>query len=265
MAVSRNFAPPNFIAPSGMIWEMLIGLIVIFAFSGDRLVGACSAAKGQARPGAQKCIRGLRPEELSHGVVMTDAQKRIVFCNNRYLESTGLPLGYSKNMTGPDCGTRRQPGVSISASTTSIGSPLPGRLHQPTAGGPRFCQIFRLPNVAPSPPRRLHRAARALAAVGSTKPFLESVLHNVPVFVAAKSIRGRPLHFRPPRLRTLLRFFRQDRPKERPRIFNALTTASIEAADQAALELARRPVPQRAQGRARRAEARSVERPRGRS
>src|SRR5258708_33528758 len=40
---------------------------------------------------------------LSQGVVMTDSHKRIVFCNDRYLEIYGLTRSdLPRNMTGPE-------------------------------------------------------------------------------------------------------------------------------------------------------------------
>ena len=50
---------------------------------------------------------------LSQGVVMTDSQKRIVFCNDRYLEIYGLARSdVPRNMTGPELlELRRKRGV----------------------------------------------------------------------------------------------------------------------------------------------------------
>ena len=51
-AVSSNFAPPSYVgsADPGMVWQMLIGGIVVCVLSRrGRAVGAFGAAQGQAR------------------------------------------------------------------------------------------------------------------------------------------------------------------------------------------------------------------------
>ena len=83
------------------------------------------------------------------------------------------------------------------------------------------------------------------------------MLDNVPVCVAAKNIEdGRYIFAN----RAFERFSRFSRDhivgKRADEIFQPETAASIEAADQAALECAGRPLPQRVRGRARLGEAR---------
>jgi len=60
---------------------------------------------------------------------MTDAQKRVVFCNDRYLEILrAVALGYSPHMTGPDCWRCAASAACwISTPTISIAAPAPRR------------------------------------------------------------------------------------------------------------------------------------------
>ena len=82
--------------------------------------------------------------------------------------------------------------------------------------------------------------------LASTKQFLESVLENVPVCVAAKNIEDGRYIFANRAFERFSRFSR-DRivGKRADEIFRPETAASIEAADRAALDAPRGPVPQR--------------------
>ena len=138
-AVSSNFAPPSYIgsADPGMIWQMLIGGIVVCAFLSAIGLWVLSALRKVKRAQLRRnAFVSSALNNLSHGVVMTDAQKRIVFCNNRYLEIYGLPRSdIPKNMTGPELlELRRQRGVlDISVEEFYRLRRQPGRLRHPTA------------------------------------------------------------------------------------------------------------------------------------
>ena len=74
-----------------MIWQMLIGGIVVCAFLSAIGLWVLSALRKVKRAQLRRnAFVSSALNNLSHGVVMTDAQKRIVFCNNRYLEIYGL-------------------------------------------------------------------------------------------------------------------------------------------------------------------------------
>ena len=102
--------------------------------------------------------------------------------------------------------------------------------------------------------------------LASTKQFLESVLDNVPVCVAAKNIEDGRYIFANRAFERFSRFSRDNIVGKRAdEIFQPDTAAGIEAADQAALHCAGRPVPQRDRGRARFGEAHSRLQPRDRA
>src|ERR1700733_1230474 len=105
-AASGDFAPPSYIGSMDphFIWEMLIGGIVVFSFLGAVALWVASALRKVRRSQLRRnAFVSSALNNLSQGVVMTDAQKRIVFCNNRYLEIYGLTRSdIRKDMTGPD-------------------------------------------------------------------------------------------------------------------------------------------------------------------
>ena len=191
---------------------------------------------------------------LSQGVVMTDAQKRIVFCNDRYLEIYGLTRAdIRKDMTGLELlALRRKRGVLDLSTADFYRVPAPPKAHHRNARRAiDLVKFWRLPNggsVAThedcSEQRRLSRQ------LATTTQFLESVIDNVPVCVAAKSIEdGRYILAN----RAFEKFSRLSREnivgKRADEIFQPATATRC-GCRPAAL-IARQPMPQRNAGRAR--------------
>ena len=180
---------------------------------------------------------------LNQGVVMTDPQKRIVFCNDRYLEIYGLtPRRYSRRhdraataRAAPRARRARRQRRGILAR-----SPAARKASSPNCRTGDRCssKYFRLPNGGTIGTHEDCTEQRQLSRkLASTTQFLESVLDNVPVCVAAKSIEdGRYIFAN----RAFERFSRFSRDhivgKRADEIFRPETAASIEAADQAALK-----------------------------
>src|ERR1700694_4012398 len=105
-SVSDNFSPTSYVgsADPHLVWEMLIGGIVVCSFLAAVGLWILSALRKLQRTQMRRnaFVRSAL-NNLSHGVVMTDHQKRIVFCNDRYLEIYGLARSdISRNMTGPE-------------------------------------------------------------------------------------------------------------------------------------------------------------------
>jgi len=243
-AVSGDFAPPSYVGSvdPNMIWEMLIGGIVILAFlSAIGLWGLSAVRKARGAQVRRNAFVSSALNNLNQGVVMTDSQKRIVFCNNRYLEIYGLTRSdIAKDMTGPQLlELRRQRGVldiSVDEFYRRVESPE-GLVTQLPDGRSVLVKFFGLPNGGSVATHEDCSEQRQLSRqLASTKQFLESVLDNVPVCVAAKSIEdGRYIFAN----RAFERFSRFSRDhivgKRADEIFQAGTAASIVAADQAAL------------------------------
>ena len=178
---------------------------------------------------------------LNQGVVMIDAQRRIVFCNDRYLDIYGLARSdVPRNMTGPELlEMRRRRGqldVSVEEFYDRATSPE-GLITELPNGKSVLVKHFALPNGGSIATHEDCTGQRRLSRkLASTTQFLESVLDNVPVCVAAKNIEdGRYIFAN----RAFERFshFSRDRivGKRADEIFRPETAASIEAADQAAL------------------------------
>ena len=243
-AASDDMAPASYIgsAEPDIAWEVLIGGIVVCSFLASIALWIFSALRKVKRSHLRRnAFISSALNNLNQGVVITDPKKRIVFCNNRYLEIYGLERSdISDNMTGPDLAELwRQRGildVSVEDFYGQAGAPE-GLVTELSGGRSVRVRYFLLPNggwVAThedcSEQRRLSRQ------LASTKQFLESVLENIPVCVAAKNIEdGRYIFAN----RAFERFSRFSRDmivgKRADEIFRPDTAASIEAADLAAV------------------------------
>src|SRR3954454_10691254 len=115
-AASGDFAPPSYIGSMDphFIWELLIGGIAAVSFLAAVALWVMSALRKVRRSQLRRnAFISSALNNLSQGVVMTDPQKRVVFCNDRYLEIYGLSRSdIRRNMTGPDLlALRRKRGV----------------------------------------------------------------------------------------------------------------------------------------------------------
>jgi len=240
-----DFAPTSYLgsADSTMVWEMLIAGVVVCSFLAAVALWVHSALRKVRRLQLRRnAFVSSALNQLSHGVVMTDAQNRIVFCNDRYLEIYGLARSdISRNMTGPELlEMRRKRGVldvSVEDFYARAGTPE-GLITELPGGRSVLVKYFALPNGGSVATHEDYSEQRKLSReLASTKQFLESVLDNVPVCVAAKSIEdGRYIFAN----RAFERFSRFSRDiilgKRADEIFTPDTAARVEAADQAALK-----------------------------
>src|ERR1700694_5115158 len=104
--LSDSFAPTSYVgsADPHMVWEVLIGGIVVCSFLGAIALWIHSALRKVKRSQLRRnAFVSSALNNLSQGVVMTDPKGRIVFCNDRYLEIYGLARSdISPDMTGPE-------------------------------------------------------------------------------------------------------------------------------------------------------------------
>src|ERR1700749_1184877 len=115
-AQSSGFAPASYIgsADPDVIWEMLIGGIVVCSFLAAIALWIFSALRKVKRSQLRRnAFVSSALNNLNQGVVMTDSRKRIVYCNDRYLEIYGLVRSdIPPHMTGPELlAMRRARGV----------------------------------------------------------------------------------------------------------------------------------------------------------
>jgi diguanylate cyclase (GGDEF)-like protein/PAS domain S-box-containing protein len=244
-ARSDSFAPPSYIGqldPS-VIWEILIGGIVVCAFLAALALWIHSSLRRTRRAQLRRnAFITSAMNNLNQGVVMTDGRRRVIFCNDRYLEIYGLARSdLWAGMTGDDIlQLRRARGVLAvsaddfyekAASSNGLITELPD-------GRAILAKYFILPNggsVATHLDVSEHRKlSRQLA---STKQFLETVLDNVPACVAAKSIEDGRYIFANNAFERFWGFSRDDVVGKNAReLFTPASVASIEATDRAALE-----------------------------
>src|SRR5712675_3120022 len=243
-AVSESFSPTSYVgsADPGLIWEMLIGGIAVASFLAAVALWVLSALRKFKRSQLRRnAFISSALNNLSHGVVMTDPRRRIVFCNDRYLEIYGLARSdLSRNMTGPELlELRRKRGVldvSVEDFQKHADSPE-GLVTELPNGRSVLVKHFALPNGGSVATHEDCSEQRKLSRqLASTKQFLESVLDNVPVCVAAKSIEdGRYIFAN----RAFERFSRYSRDrivgKRADEIFRPDTAAAIAKADESAL------------------------------
>jgi diguanylate cyclase (GGDEF)-like protein/PAS domain S-box-containing protein len=178
---------------------------------------------------------------LKQGVVITNPRQRIVFLNDRYLEIYGLARSdITPDMTGRELlELRLRRGVlDVSIEKFYAEALKPEGLISELPGGQSIhVKCFRLPNGGSVATHEDCSEQRELSRqLASTKQFLESVLENIPVCVAAKNIEdGRYIFAN----RAFERFSRFSRDfivgKRADEIFTPETAASIVAADLAAL------------------------------
>jgi diguanylate cyclase (GGDEF)-like protein/PAS domain S-box-containing protein len=241
---SGDFSPSSYVgsADPNMIWQMLIAGIAVSSFLAAIALWVISALRKLKR--SQLCRNAFvrsALNNLSHGVVMMDPQRRIVFCNDRYLEIYGLARSdLAKDMTGPELLElqlkRGVLDVSVGDFYTHAGTPE-GLITELPGGRSVLVKYFALPNGGSVATHEDCSEQRKLSRqLASTKQFLESMLDNVPVCVAAKSIEdGRYIFAN----RAFERFSRFSRDhilgKRADEIFQAETAAGIVAADRSAL------------------------------
>ena len=243
-SLSDNYASPGYLGrlDPTLIWEALLGGIAVCSFLAAIALWIHSALRRVRRTQLRRnAFVSSALNNLNQGVTMTDAQQRIIFCNDRYLEIYGLDRSdLWTDMTGVDLLKLRRDrgvlGVTDSEFYERAASPN-GLITELPDGRAILVKYFALPNggsVATHLDVSEHRKlSRQLA---STKQFLESVLDNVPVCVAAKNIEdGRYIFAN----RAFERFSRYSRDrivgKRADEIFRPATAASVEAADRAAL------------------------------
>jgi diguanylate cyclase (GGDEF)-like protein/PAS domain S-box-containing protein len=244
LALSDKFAPASYVGSldPNMLWETLIGVVVAAAFIAAIVLWVHSALRKIKRSQVRRSAYiSSALNSLSHGVVMTDPKHRIVYCNDRYLEIYGLHRSdLPPGMTGRELlALRRERGTldcSVDEFYARARSPE-GLFTELPNGRSILVRYFGLPNGGSIATHEDSTDQRKLSRqLSSTKQFLESVLDNVPVCVAAKSIDDGRYIFANKAFERFSRFSRDQIVGRRAdEIFQLETAANIEAADKAAL------------------------------
>jgi diguanylate cyclase (GGDEF)-like protein/PAS domain S-box-containing protein len=226
-----------------MIWQILIGGFVALAFLAAIVLWVASALRNVRREQHRRnAFVGSALNHLGQGIVMLDDQKRVVFCNDRYLEIYDLTRAdITKDITGPELRElRRQRGKldlatqSFYEQTVSAGeyiAEMPG-------GQSVHVKVSRLPNGGAIGIHEDCTEQRFLQReLATTKQFLESVLDHVPICVAAKTIDDGRYIFANRAFETFSRLSRDKIVGKRPdQIFSAQSAKAIAEADALAVE-----------------------------
>lgn len=242
---SGGFAPASYIGAfdPNQVWEFLIGGIVVASFAGAVGVWVLSALRKSQRAKLRRnAFISSALNNLNQGVLMCDAQGRVVFCNDRFLEIYGFTRAdIATCKTGRDLVELRRARGLLSLTVeefAALARRAEGVVTEMPGGKSVLSKIFRLPNGGTIGTHEDCTEQRKLSRkLASTTQFLESVLDNVPVCVAAKNIEdGRYIFAN----RAFERFSRFSRDhivgKRADEIFRPETAKSIDVADQSALK-----------------------------
>ena len=242
-----GFAPASYVGAldPNLIWELLIGAIVITSFLAAVGLWILTALRRAERAKLRRnAFISSALNNLNQGVMMTNAETRVVYCNDRFLEIYGLSRSdITADMTGREViELRRQRGMLDTTfdEFVELASRPEGHITESPNGKAELAKIFRLPNggtiVTHEDCTEQRKLSRKLA---STTQFLESVLDNVPVCVAAKNIQSGRYIFANRAFERFSRFSRDHIVGKRAdEIFRPETAKSIEVADQSALNAA---------------------------
>ena len=227
----------------GVFWETLIGAVVACSFLLAVTLSAYSAMRRLSRSKLRRdAFISSALNNLSQGVMMTDAQDRVVFCNDRFYEIYGLGRGdVTAAMTGRDwIELGRQRGhINVGPEELKKLAFRPeGFVVELPSGRSVVIKFFRLPNGGAIGFHEDCTAQRKLSQqLASTKQFLESVLDNVPVCVAAKSIEDGSYIFANRAYEDFWQFSRDYVVGKRAAdLFHEGSAAKIEAADRGAFD-----------------------------
>ncbi|CCD93274.1 putative diguanylate cyclase (GGDEF)/phosphodiesterase (EAL) with PAS domains precursor [Bradyrhizobium sp. ORS 375] len=226
-----------------VLWKVVIGGIVVCAFLASVLIWIHQALRRTKRAQLRRnAFISSALNNLSQGLMMTDASHRVVFYNRRFLEIYGM----SRTDIPPGCTgrelveLRRQRGLlKLTVEDYARQAREPdGCLTEHPDGRAIRAKIFRLPTGGSigihedcTVERRLERELAA------TKQFLESVVDQVPVCVAAKNIDDGRYIFANRAFEQFAQMPRERIIGKRPSdLFGDETAANITAADRAAMQ-----------------------------
>jgi diguanylate cyclase (GGDEF)-like protein/PAS domain S-box-containing protein len=241
---SGAFSPAAYIRSldPNLLWEVLIAGIVVCAFLASLALWIHTALRRVKRSQARRnAFVSSALNNLNQGVVMTDRNHRIVFVNERYIEIYGLSRAeFPPNMDGPQLLQLRRARGALALADDDFyaeAAKPEGLVTELPDGRSILVKYFALPNGGSIATHLDCTEQRKLSReLASTKQFLESVLDNVPVCVAAKNIEDGRYIFANRAFERFSRFSR-DRivGRRADEIFKPDTAAGIAAADRAAI------------------------------
>lgn len=243
-ALPANFDPTASLGVMDpmLLWQFVIGAVVTLAFLIAVVLWAVAALNRVKRAfsrGTTLVTTAL--DTLSHGVVIVNRQDKVVFCNDRYLEIYGLARSdITPGLTGPELyELRRNRGIpEIVGEGATYPGETSGSIVELSNGRSVLVKRYMLPNGGAAATHEDCTEQRSLAKqLASANSFLESIIDNVPVCIAAKSVEdGRYIFAN----RAFERFSGFSRHmivgKKADELYSPGTAAAIDAADRKAIE-----------------------------
>lgn len=177
-----------------LIWELLIGGVVLASVTSAVALWATSVIRRLRRAEHRKnMLVDSVLSKLQQGVVISDASGRLVFCNDRYLEMYGLTRAdVVYGMAARDLLSLRRARGTLDLSNKEFlkcAATPEGHISELPDG--RFVQV-KFSYLANGGTISTHNDCTELRRVSkqlsTTSQFLESVIDNIPVCVAAKNI-----------------------------------------------------------------------------
>jgi diguanylate cyclase (GGDEF)-like protein/PAS domain S-box-containing protein len=179
---------------TAMIWQVVIGGFVVVAFLAAIILWISTALRRVRHANIRRAaFVSSALNSLGTGIVMVDARKRIVFCNDRYLEIYGLTRAdLASGMTGRELtALRMQRGMlcgDIEDYYRNVKT-ANGYVCELADGRSILIKHRELSNGGIVSTHEDCTTQRKLSKqLATTKHFLESVIDNIPVCVAAKNI-----------------------------------------------------------------------------
>jgi diguanylate cyclase (GGDEF)-like protein/PAS domain S-box-containing protein len=195
-AANSGFSPTSYVAfaDPGLVWEILVGAFIVVSFLAAVVIWVMSALRKVKRSHLRRhAFISSALNNLNQGVVMTDSHRRIIFCNDRYLQIYGLTRAdIPPGMTGPQLLDLRRSRGALDVSNDEfyrLSNAGEGLVTELPDGRSIAVRHFKLPNGGAVATHEDCSEQRKLAKqLATTKQFLESVIDNVPVCIAAKTI-----------------------------------------------------------------------------
>jgi diguanylate cyclase (GGDEF)-like protein/PAS domain S-box-containing protein len=243
-SADAGFSPSLYVGSwdSNTIREILMAGVAVVLFLAAIIIWAMSALRNVQRSQRRNAaFVSSALNSMSQGIVMVDARGRLAYCNDSYLEMYGLTRSdLFPQITGRQLAELRHARGTLGCSVDEFFSrnDQTGGFITELSNGRSIVTKHRM--LRGGGMVSLHEdcsAQRDLSSqLATTKKFLESVIDNVPVCVAAKSIEdGRYILAN----RAFERFSRFPRNqivgKRADEIFSAATATTIEDADRRAI------------------------------
>lgn len=224
------------------ISEIVVGGLVVGAFVTAIVFWVASALRGVQHQQQQRNeFVGSALNHLGQGIVMLDAQRRVVFCNDRYLEIYKLSRAdITRGMTGAGLrALRRERGVAGVDEDSHYDQSMSSSGYVAELPGGQFVHVKfnRLPNGGWI---GIHedctQQRRMQNELASTKQFQQTVLDNIPVSLMVQEVATGRYLFANRNAEVILRCRREDAiGKTVPEMLRPEEARIIVARDQAAI------------------------------